>query len=382
LVDGLAIEEATPMALNRALLDALQDGSRRAWATPELKALAPLLRQCFESATSVESPERVRSDLRDAIRAIFEGGINRFFFILDDFDHVLARATPAALNGLAHFRVPFKEQLMFVTVTRKELALIRPEDEYQDFAELLTNRTVAVGALDLLDAVDMVNALLQKPGLSGRVDATGRDHAILLSGKHAGLLAAVLNAAEQDVSVNLSSPKAEQQLCGHVLIDDECAKLWQSLNEEEQQMLVLLASNEAVENPRSLQRKGLVTPNGRQFTSALFCDYVLRAALAAPAPPAVSFDAAAMTATADGQVLNVMDRVEFEMLKALWDSPGHSAAPQDLVLPLLRHRTSRHGGPTEQRFALHMADLIQKVNGWGRMRILLEGAGYRLVDSA
>ena len=176
-------------------------------ASPEMMALRPKLESMWELATEATSAERTRHILEEAAAGVLGANVSQIFFILDDFDHAITDLPSRVLNYLRALRDDHKTQLMYATVTRRELAFLRAEDEYKDFYEIVSPTTIAIGPYRMADANLMIDRLAARWNLSHPLSEAERQKLLQVSGCHAGLLKAILRVTQVEEVVSLMSPR-------------------------------------------------------------------------------------------------------------------------------------------------------------------------------
>ena len=164
LVNCTHLAEYTLAALHTLILDALSRALNDALPQPGevIAGVVALRDQAIEAA----SAERARINLQEALVASFRSGFERTFILLDDFDRVVQRAPSPVLNSLRPFRDDHKGKLMYVTFTRRELAYLRDEAEFQELYELVATNSIPVGPYSDDDARAMVRQLSEQWGPS------------------------------------------------------------------------------------------------------------------------------------------------------------------------------------------------------------------------
>jgi hypothetical protein len=377
LVDCLKYIDYTTQSLHRLILQALLQAAQTPDAPPALAGAAPELEQLWDRATETESADRVRDTLERAINLVFQRGVNQMFIVLDDFDNVLMHAPAQALNSLRGLRDNHKNRLMYVAVTRREMDFIRPEREYEDFAELVAATPIPAGMYSYNDAIFAVNRLAQRWGLDGRMREPEKRRVLELSGSHPGLLKAIMMIVNQDERFDLMAGDVLFKLSGHKDTEPECEKIWDSLDEDEHAALIAVANrdNPPSDDLRRLTKKELVrqrVTGEYAIFSPIFADFVLRQMTIPAGVAQVDLDPKSNTVRIDGRAIRNFDQIEYELFAAVYDRRGQPVTMRDLLGVILSHGSGRgrFSGPPEQRLERYMEEVMSKVNRPGRTYIV------------
>ncbi|MEO6062743.1 MAG: ATP-binding protein [Thermoflexales bacterium] len=396
--DFAAFSSATPQALQLVLLEELPRAPFPNAESVEGAKKRAELTHLWEMATVADAALRVFAYLRDAVDLILSrDGVDRIFFVLDDFDKALASADAAALNSLRKLRDDFKNRLTYVVVAWKELQFTRkPTTDYKDFYELVCNRVHPVGPYDAADAQRMFDRLASGAAGSQRVwPAAERDRMVWLTGGHAGILAMVYQAAEQG-AVSVLSPDADRKLAQRPKVSLACETIWDSLDAQERAGLegVIGGAGPGESTAGRLQKKGLLTVDGPRFRlfSPIFEAFLRtrhgagRAQASAsmgasrPAQAVVSFQPARSTIVIDNRSIDDLDPIGYALLEKLTRAEGKAVPPRELleVVLAIPPRAGRHRGAPDIRLDRTLEDLLKRVNLPDRKYITVDAAGtYR-----
>ena len=383
LVNCTKLSEYSAQALYRLMLEELHKSLLR--RGQGYQQVATELEQYWSQATATESVDRVRRALEDSVDLVFAKGIERLFIVLDDFDHVVEHAPPATLNSLRALRDDHKVHLVYVTITRRELPFLRPEREFQDLCEIVTQHTIPVGPYSYVDAELMIDRLLARRGQAIALSQEERGRLLALSGRHPGLLRALFDARADDSAV-LTTPDAIATLSSHRNVVPECAIIWSSLEHREQKELLALARGEPPtgEGLRRLQRKGILYDNpGRppEIFSPLFADFVYRKMLAQP--DTVILNPTTREVTLPGRTVKLPEGAPVRLFARLYASRGANVARTELVQAMMEAEQGARppGMPAmpEARLEVYMARLKQSLDTPQREQIITApDGGYRL----
>lgn len=354
LVNCTDLSEYTPPALHRLMLEALAKAMQQATHLPAQaqEQVAAL----FDQAIEASSPERVRSNFKDALVCAFTAGVDQIFILLDDFDHVVQSAPSPVLNGLRPFRDDHKGRLAYATFTRRELAYLRPEAEFQEFYELVAPNTVAIGPLSDADARAMIQQLGAQWDLAARLPAAAVERLIELSGRHPGLIRAILTAMRHHDRIRLAEPEALDRLKTHVDVEPECKNIWESLEPEERDDLI------AIHQQRSpygaglgpLRHKELIRPHptgSYRIFSPIFAAFV-----AAQASSSDAAGDAAGNATCD------LDAIVLRLFSRICERYPSPATREDLLDSMWagERATGRYGSSNPERRLSNYLDVLKR----------------------
>ncbi len=389
LINCMKDETSSATALYRLMLQSLSEAVRGAGAPAGLSASAPAIAQLLEKAFESEQPDRVRFHLEQAIDRAFADGAQRVFFVLDDFDHTLRTAPGQALNTLRAFRDRHKNHLTFVTVTRKELAFLRDEREYEDFAEIVTSTTIPVGMFAWPDAHFVIDELITRWNLHARIDATGKNNIIEWSGSHPGLIKAIVNIANRNNTFDFSARATLEKLYGHKDTIPECEKIWDSLEEEEQQVMIAVISGAAAERRLigRLVNKELLRHDARGAIvafSPIFEHYVreYKQPPRAATHTLVELDGRTLQIRIDGRRILDVDEIEYRLFKCIYDRRPAPVTDPELYEAMMAGDISRARikGPPLQRLERYLTLLLEKVNLPQRAYLIRNGRGCAFAE--
>ncbi len=384
-VDCAKLTDYTLRSLHGLILEAVSNAVQE--SSLETATLHRKLESLWEQAAEAAVPDKARRALEEAIASVLRAGITQVFVILDDFDHVVQKAPGPVLNSLRALRDNFKAELVYVTVTRRELAFLRNENEYQDFHELVCCETMPIGPYRESDARLMMDRLVLRWGLPPLSEAE-RQRLWQASGGHAGLLRAILLTTRHDRQVDLLSPRLIQDLRGHKDVEPECGKIWESLEEEEKRELQALASQSGPLGVavRPLERKSLIRRRLLDGTFDIFspvlADFV-RGALPG-GRVTIKLAPEQHQVLVEGRTYDLTS-VEYQLFDYLNDLRGRVVSRQKLIKVMIEAeqtiKTPHVPGNPEHRLDSHMDGIRRKINVSGEYIIREPDGRYRLVDA-
>jgi hypothetical protein len=191
-------------------------------------------------------------------------------FLLDEFDVAYQSLPLMALFHLRALRDSNKNRLCYALFLRHTPETLRAPAECESFYELFSRYVFGLGPYSPTDVTRILSQIEDRRNYS--VPVNTKEKLVSLSGGHPGLILALFDILTE--KPGLIEEENVVGLVGEPLIVAECAKLWISLPEEEQQGLsnVTQAIPLSDEIRKRLALKGLVT-NSAIF-SPLFFRYI------------------------------------------------------------------------------------------------------------
>lgn len=297
-----------------------------------------------------------RKLLESALRFLFQSGKSHIFFVMDGFDRLVKEAHPVTLNSLRALRDNFKSQLAYVTLTRTELENFSHSHQYQDFIEIVSTTSIAIGAYTDVDAEDMIDRLETRWNLQLQVRDNDFRHKLkLLSGWHPGLLKAVLNQMRLNQGLILNSAGIDFLCSSNIYA--ECDTIWESLDNQEKQALILISLGKTAnkEDQDLLRVKDLVHFDVNEpirILSLLFERYIQANHINE------QFRNKYVLTDIELELLNVIERQDVDRLTLL-----------NAMVAMERVDSSKKlSGPADLRLRTHLVRLIEK--GFSKKNIL------------
>lgn len=247
-------EQAFYELLLRRIVEQVEDS---AVSEPSVRTLRALHHEVLRSSADVTTRSMFASGMRELDRA----GDVGLVLLLDEFDDVFRTLPPWPFRQLRAHRDALGARLCYVTGTSRRLERLRPDVDTYEFRELFHLDTLLLRPLSEDDARRLVEYLSGKQGSPLRDELA--ELVIELSGGHPGLIQriqALLTGSEPTVLASLQGVVAE--LSGKRPIRQECRRLWDELEAEEQEGLLAVAGGGEsaldADRRRALERKGLV----------------------------------------------------------------------------------------------------------------------------
>jgi hypothetical protein len=219
--------------------------------------------------------------LTSGLDELMRGTRLKFTLCFDEFDYVMSEFDAQLFRNLRALRNRFKYQLTYLVTTRYPMPYQRPPErraEAEEFYELFTDNTFAIGPYDLKDSEIMIKELEARLNFPLRRET--RDMLIDICGGHPGLMRSAFNLLE-----TLKEQPATPKRMGELLINEqmtwkECQRIWESLTGAERAALKRLATgrNTAQDEPTltELKAKGLVVEKqgqGRRVFSLIVQEF-------------------------------------------------------------------------------------------------------------
>lgn len=160
----------------------------------------------------------------------------------DEFDFVFQRFESQLFRNLRALRNANKYSLMYLTTTRTQLTNLRDVSSYADieeFLELFTDNTYAIGPYDERDANEMILDLENR--LETKFKKATRELLYWVTGGHSGLIAASFRLLMGLASQPTSQREIYDVLAGQASVNSECGKIWDSLARVERNAIRRLA---------------------------------------------------------------------------------------------------------------------------------------------
>ncbi len=323
-VDCLFLPNYSDATIYAEFLDAL------AKISPEIgadgAALQPKLQSWAREALTPDGQPFAQKNLREALRLLLANPKQRIALMLDDCDALIGQAAPALLRSLRALRDAHKDQFMYVTLTRRELARLRPDSlDFEHFFELSPGNTLGLKPYREQDALIMLDWMSSGDNLRQHELSEEEKHRLyLVSGGHAGLLKQAYIKSNYGERANDSD--LTTQLLSYKVIRDECAKILESLDQDELEILTAVARNQKTRaSPERLKGKGILAQdlNGAlSIFSPLFAAYLLRqsetgsAPSTAPTPPTFELDTQTSILKLNGRSIH-LDAFEVTLMAVL-----------------------------------------------------------------
>ena len=334
-------------------------------------------------------------NLDQALGKLVAAGAAHLLFALDDCDDLLAHVAPVFFSDLRGLRDNYKVRLVFLTLTRREPAFLRQDTpEFEELFELLSapGHTIAVAPYIETDAVLMLRRLASRQAPPRRLSEVEAKRLYSLAGGHAGLLRSMFFATQYNSELAAASLSAEgwQRLAEHADVEGECRKIWDSLEQEEQEDLGRIVQSQppSADGLRRLERRGLVRLHVTRPVE-IFAPVFERsvAGFLGLSPQAthdaldVEFTGVGRQARVNGELVTTLIAPEFEILRCLAaarpDACSRLALIETMRLAEQVERSGRVQGDPLSRLEAYVRQLRAKIGPAGHL-IQPTGDGYKL----
>lgn len=312
-------------------------------------SLRPVLNDLLLGAQ--RNPEILaKRNLDRAIDRVVQAGAELIVCLLDECDELLAKAPPALFTDLRDLRDNHRRRIVYVTLTRREPALLRrdlPAAKKRVDLIAAADRLMPVTPYLEADAFFMIQRLSARQETSPLLSYSEKRRLYELSGGHPGLIRAIYQAVRRNPpTLEIVTAK---QLTANAEVDDECTKLLKSVEEAEQTDLGRIAARATPtdEGLRGLKRRELVRvlSVGPQIFSPVFEAYLrLKFGVTSALTPLEFLDAPHYVRVQDQLVTN-LSWPEYVILRHLYSRRPQICRVADLVEAM---RPAESGQPDER----------------------------------
>jgi DNA-binding winged helix-turn-helix (wHTH) protein len=263
------------------------------------------------------------------VQAVSQQTDLRLVFLLDRFDRIFGRLDPLFFLSLRALRDTFKYRLCFVVTGLTDLTRVREDlSEVEDFYMLFSRNVYGLEPYNRDDARAMLRSLAKRLGANLSENEVAQ--LIDMSGGHPRLLKTIFWAHHEG---RMHLPEnATDQLLDDPIVWAECLRLWDGLDQDEQEAMRAIAAghdpsfglpDDIASPPTSeaiqlLRLKGLMK-QGRDGTYAVFCplfrDFACRQGLVRGR--GVILDSQTGEVWVEGRQVANLTRLEFELLAYL-----------------------------------------------------------------
>jgi DNA-binding winged helix-turn-helix (wHTH) protein len=339
-----------------------------------------LFNDLYQQAVWPEKRPLARGYLERGVKNLCQRLGFRLVFLFDEFDEIFRQVDTRFFLSLRSLRDEHKYRLSYVVATRDELSRIRGNiAECESFYELFSLNTYGLGPYDRADAINMVQRLTARKGVTVTEDDT---HLLIeVSGGHPGILRAAFWALS-DRKIGRSGD-ISRRLLDDPDIQAECARIWDSIGEDEQMALADAAAGcqfQQLEQGvvRLLQLKGLVIES-ETGQAAIFCrlfeDFVNQQKVFKARD--IRLDKRSGKVWVEGKAVSPdLTAAEFVLLSYLFERRGetcskselealHSEKPQDVDILMDQLRKKIESDPRRPKYV-----------------ITVRGRGFRLVKAS
>jgi len=323
-----------------------------------------------------------------AVRAVMTADAERrLIFLFDQFDEVYKALHPRFFANLRAIRDQHKYRISFVTFTRDVLPRISQCPESEEFYELLSPNIIGLGPYDYDDSWGLLHRVAGRYGLAP--DHALGDRLTALTGGHPGLLKAAYMATMRDnLTLPETDPEAIQTLLDKADVRTECLKLWDSIGEDEREVLSDIAGGfRLLESERDafqlLKLKGLVT-EGDDNRVSIPCG-LLNVFVADFAPAKardLKLDERSGRVWVEGKAVEELTPLELALLCHLYERPGEVCTRDEIICALypeeLEDLNAEISNSRVDTLIARLREKIEPDHNRPRYIITVRGRGYKL----
>ncbi|MBN1953534.1 MAG: winged helix-turn-helix domain-containing protein [Anaerolineae bacterium] len=285
--------------------------------------LAEHLEEDYQRIIDPRNPLAVPLGFNNALERLCDAS-RRVVLILDEFDKPFETLKGRIFLNLRALRDRYRDQLVYVTSTVRNLERVRDDPESAEFRELFAGHVCVMGMLEEASARKLVSILTAKEEICLSEEEV--DFVLRSTGGHPGLLNGVVRLF---VRARTAAPKTyermgialvDEAMVGDEVIRGECERLWEQLTDLERDHLLELAQGQSASDKgqQSLRRMGVIDDAGAVF-AAVFAAFVER--LSGRWQDQLSgiwLDEDAGEVYADGKRLPTLTGLEYRLLRALY----------------------------------------------------------------
>ena len=257
----------TPQAFHEVVLRTIMERLAGMLSEDVISAL----RAYYESVTEADTSFAASLSFNLALTDLCEQLEGDLCLLFDAFDEMYIALDERTLRNLRALRDRYGEKLVFATATSRTMLELRGKPYSDEFAELFSSSTYNMPLLDEQEALELLESL-QIPSLTREKSSLS----FKLANGHPGLLIAVAQVLSKTAIDKVAD--VARLISREPLPRSECLKLWNQLNDAEQESLLALATGEDAELSRQalrhLEQRSLVK-DGNPFSS-VFTDFLMR----------------------------------------------------------------------------------------------------------
>lgn len=332
-VDCNRLAELTAWGLHELLLTAFVETSGE---QPITQALRTSFTEWRREAITTQNGLLAQRYVELALQVLCKEQGLHLCFLLDEFDEAYATLPPQALASLRALRDRYKYQISYLLFLRDHPQQLRAPDECEGFYELISRTVLGLTPYSDTDARRVIEqiATRRRHELTA-VAASAVEQLLCLSGRHPGLLVALLDAfiAQPPLAMTWLQWATQQPKAW-----EECRKLWRGLRKEERAWLKQVNKGETLTAAAwaALVQKGLLAPDktthAGAFFSPLFQHYVAQQSDTPTALLTVAVDAG--IASINGKQVEGLTGKEFDLLVYLYEHLGTICEIEEIIAAL------------------------------------------------
>ena len=305
-------------------------------------------------------------------------------FLIDEFDTLCSNLSASDFSALRALRDDNKYRLMYVVTSRAELnRLVEKTRDIEPFEELVSPNTVWLGPYSESDAKVMLQRLNTRYGVMLDEETTRK--LLVATGGHPALLRAAhrttLEQPDHLIDALMLSPQ----------VFDECDRIWHSLKDDEQKMLIDLTINKvpSTSDPEiilyKLKKKGMIGgpwAKGYDIFSTLFAEFVKRCRRTTNDDIQIDHDRRLVLV--EGKIIEGLSTLEFGLIEYLESRRGQVCTRDELAEHLYPEDVIYgEDGVSDARLGTIIARVRREIEPEPKSPkyiLTVRGHGYKLID--
>jgi hypothetical protein len=331
-IDLNLMVDMTEQAFYELILRAVRTALSCSNESPQVcQSIEDAYRQVIDSS----NPFLIPLGFNEGMIALCEGLNKRVVLLLDEFDQPFTHLDSRVFLNLRALKDRYDKHLVYVVATDRPLPQVRSGSEIGEFCELFVHQTLWLGPLDRANAMQAARQFLADDD----VVPTSKDLDFVWeqAGGHPGLIQAVCHvlSASGGGSADVDYALVRDKLDSDPTVRVECVKLWNGLEQDEQDVLLDFVSqahsapfaigSSAGKRLAPLLQNGILTQVQGQIKTicALFTGFVRRQRLVrSPYPLGVRLDADSGKVWVDGRQTPTLTELEYRLLLMLYGRIG------------------------------------------------------------
>ncbi len=310
----------------------------------------------------------------------------RLVFLFDEFDEIIRNFDRRFFLNLRAIRDEFKGKVAYIVASRNELSLLREDiSEVEAFYELLSINVCGLKPYNNADAKFMIQHLARRRSVS--LDENETNLLLEATGGHPGILRAAIWSLDNG-ALDQGTSSVELWL-NNAGVWDECLKIWDSLEKEEQTTLstIILGNRQTQILPVTLdllEMKGLIILD-QDDPPVIFCKIFkqfINERLASPSR-GITIDLAKAMVSIDGRIISELTKLELSVLSYLFEKRGDVCTRDELITYLYPGEQVAEFGISDNRLDTLIGRLREKIEpdrSKPRYVLTIRGFGFKLAE--
>ena len=305
----------------------------------------------------------------------------RVVVLIDEFDSLLSALPAQTFAALRSLRDDYKYRLMYVVAARKDPSLwYEGGVDIEGFEELITPNIIWLASYSEEDARHMLNRLAIRN--NAQLDEESIRDVLVKSGGHPGLIRAAFPIMCEQPN-NLT-----ERLLTDTRVQDECKRLWHSLENDQQRSIVSLVNGRGLEaipfnNADQLRTMGLIGGRWAQpdeVFSSILADFVKQ--INPPIGARIRLDRQKHIVFVDDRKIEKLARLEYILLELLDQRRGHIVTHDEIAEYLYPENVKREGVSEDAITSVikRLRIAIEPDPSKPRFIVTVRGHGIKLVD--